>query len=366
MARGDLSVVINSETKAFKQGVDAGIIKPLEEAEKALADLGKSRGPDQLDRDMKDAQKQTERLADETKATARQIERSYREAGRDIKKGVGDGLKDAKQEASQSGRESAASFSGEWTDVGDFLQETVANGLSGFGPLGLAAGIAAAAGIGVITETILGQQEAADELKARLSSAYQEAAEQGRNYLDTAQIIAEASDLMFNKDRADEWKQVQEDAKQLGLDTYDVIAANAGQTDKQREVQQAINALVKQAKEEYDETDSIVGNVGQSVLGIENRWREVIDATEEEKAKARELQEIVAAAEEDRRNQVNQTADTAERRLTALQRAAKPVPIPFTFDAASVDAAARGALSRFQSRVSQGVRVPVGLGRTWE
>lgn len=358
MARGDLSVVINSETKAFKQGVDSGIIKPLEDAEKALTDLGRSRGPEQLERDMKDAQKQTERLADETKATARQIERSYRDAGRDIKKGVGDGLKDAKQEATQSGRESAASFSGEWTDVGDFLQETVANGLSGFGPLGLAAGIAGAAGIGVITETILGQQEAADELKARLSSAYQEAAEEGRNYLDTAQIIAEASDLMFNKDRADEWKQVQADAKQLGLDTYDVIAANAGQTDKQREVQQAINALLQQAKDDYDETDSIVGNVGQSVLGIENRWREVIDATEEEKTKARELQEIVAAAEEDRRNQVNMTADTAERRMRALQTgASNPIRIPVELEDRTDVGALRASVLRRAGRIG----IPVGL-----
>lgn len=358
---------IAADTKAFDQGIRSGVIEPLEDAEKALKELGKSRGPEELERGLKDAQKETEQLADKTKDTAREIDRQYKRAGDDIKKGVGDGLKDAKTEAKQSGRESAASFSGEWTDVGDFLQETVANGLSGFGPLGLAAGIAGAAGIGVITETILSQQEAADELKARLSSAYQEAAEEGRNYLDTAQIIAEASDLMFNNDRADEWKQVQADAKQLGLDTYDVIAANAGQTDKQREVQQAINALIQQAKDDYDATDSIVGNVGQSVLGIETRWREVIAATEEEKTKARELQEIVAAAEEDRRNQVNQTADTAERRLQALQNSAKtPVPIPFTFDANSVDEASRGALRRFQNNVSQGVRVPVGLGRTWE
>jgi hypothetical protein len=360
-------VQIGADAKAFDKGIRDGVIEPLQDAEKALEDLGKSSGPEQLERDLKDAQKETERLADDTKDTAREIDRAYKQAGQDIKKGVGDGLQEATGEAKQSGREAAASFSGEWDDVGDFIQETAANAFGGFGPLGAAAGIAAAAGIGVITNTILSQQEAADELKERLSAAYQAAAEEGRNYLDTAQIVAEASDLMFNKDRADEWKQVQADAKQLGLETYDVIAANAGQTDKQREVQAAINALVQQTKDQYNETDSIVGNVGQSVLGIENRWREVIAATEDEKTKARELQEIVAAAEADRRSQVNQTADAAERRLQSLQQSAKtPVPIPFTYDPASIDAAALGALQRFQNGVSQGVRVPVGLGRTWE
>lgn len=294
--------------------------KALKKLEDAVSDIGSggARDVDDLEDALKDAQRETNELADDSKDAGRDIERAYKDAGDGIKKGVGDGLHDAKDEAKQSGREAAASFSGEWDDVGDFLQETLANAFGGFGPLGAAAGIAAAAGLGVITSTILGQQEAADELKARLSAAYQEAAEEGRTYLDTAQIIAEASDLMFNKDRADEWKQVQEDAKQLGLDVYDVIAANAGETEKQREVQERINALVDEAKGKYGETDSVVGNLGQSVLGIENRWRDVISATEEEKAKAEELAGVVAQTEGEHREQIERTARVAGERYEGL------------------------------------------------
>ena len=40
------TVGINSETKAFKQGIDSGVIAPLEDAQRELIELGKSRGPE--------------------------------------------------------------------------------------------------------------------------------------------------------------------------------------------------------------------------------------------------------------------------------------------------------------------------------
>lgn len=369
MAGGDINIVINSETKAFKFGVESGIIDPLEDAERALEDLGRSRGltdlerglgdvdtavsdigrntgladlerglkdsedaaeklggtsgPTDLERELKDTQRETEELASETKKTAAAIESQYRKAGKDIEKGVGAGLDDAKSEAKQSGTEAAASFSGEWTDVGDFLQETVANGMSGFGPIGVAAGIAGAAGIGIITETILGQQEAADELKARLASAYQTAVEEGRNYLDQAQLFAEASDLMFNADRANEWKQVQEDALALGLDTNTVIAANAGATDEQREVQERINALLEDENSSYTSIREGTTNVKDEVKSLADRWGTVIDATEEQKSKVEALSEFQKDAERAQRDEIKRTADASQARYEAMAKRAK-------------------------------------------
>ncbi|MGW5239497.1 hypothetical protein ACWEOW_11240 [Monashia sp. NPDC004114] len=72
------------------------------------------------------------------------------------------GLDDLKDEAHQSGREAAASFSGGFSDVTDFVQETLANALGGFGAIGGAIGIAAAAGLGFLTSQA---QEAADRIK---------------------------------------------------------------------------------------------------------------------------------------------------------------------------------------------------------
>lgn len=146
MARGDIVIPISTETKAFRQGVEADIIQPLDDAEKALDDLGRStgltdagqdadrlgdklddlgrttgpedlrrdldkagdslddvrrdaekvdtslddlgrnHGPDKLEQSMKDAQRETEELKTETQRTADAIEREYKDAYRDAKR----------------------------------------------------------------------------------------------------------------------------------------------------------------------------------------------------------------------------------------------------------------------------------------
>ncbi|GAA1769739.1 hypothetical protein [Agromyces humatus] len=269
MARGDIEVPISSETKGFKQGVETGIIKPLEDAEKALEELGKSKGADQLERDLEAAQKATDNLADETKDAARIIEREYRDAYRKMKQSADDGFdkakegaNDLKDEAGQAGRESAASFRGEWSDVGEFIQETVANGMSGFGPLGAAAGIAAAVGIGVITSEIQKQQEEADELKRRLTEAYIAAAEEGRNYLSVQQIIEESGAIYEDAERL---AVATADAAKFAVDRQLVVQAMAGDEDAINAVIAAGNALVDEGTQKMrDKADA-----GKNVFDIE-------------------------------------------------------------------------------------------------
>lgn len=310
-----------------------------------------------------DMAKEGDRAGDKLEASFRDMARNAKRAGDDVKTGVGGGLRDLKDEAGQSGREAAASFSGEWSDVGDFVQETVANGLSGFGPLGAAAGIAAAAGIGVLTSTILSQQEAADELRDRLSSAYQTAADEGRTYLDTAQLIAEASDLMFNPDRANEYKQLVADSKNLGLDLYDVIAANAGAQDKQREVQERVNDLLRDYKE-----DAADGQVENDLVGplieLSDRWRTVIDLTEQEQEKARQLSEIQKQAEQDNRDQIERSARAAQERYEGLARSMgmNPIRLKVQLD----DNAAWAQLNRLTSPKSVDMRVKPRGTAEWE
>jgi hypothetical protein len=74
------------------------------------------------------------------------------------------GLDDFKSEAAGSGREAAASFSGGFDDVAGLVQETAANAFGGFGPMGAAAGIAAAAGVGIIVNKINEAKERIKEL----------------------------------------------------------------------------------------------------------------------------------------------------------------------------------------------------------
>lgn len=365
MARGDLSVVINSETKAFAQGVKTGIIAPLEDAEQALQDLGRSSGAGQLERDLRDAQKQTEQLSDETKATARQIERSYRDAGRDIKKGVGDGLDGAKNEAKQSGREAAASFSGEWDDVGDFVQETMANAFEGFGPLGAAAGVAAAVGVGLVTAEIQKQQEMAEQLRERLMSAWKDAATEGRAYLDTAQIIAEAEDLMFNTDRAEEYKTLLDDQKRIGADWYDIVAAHTGDLSAQRDIQDRINQLVESEAGSYESIRDGISKTNPEVQAMADRWGLVIAESERASQAAQDYQEFVRQSGETQREQIDRTAAASQAHYEAMAaRASQGIPVKFVPSTAAVD----NYMAALQRRAAQGITVNVrpGQGRMWE
>ena len=256
MARSPIEIALASETKAFKQGIESGVIAPLEDAIKELRKLGDTDGADKLEVSLKDAQKATERLADETKITAARIEREYRDAYREARQASDDGTSKMKagaqevtQELGSNLGEAVSSIRGDMSDLGQVGQDTLgglAATLAGAGPAGIAGAAALAAGavgLGLVTASLQEQQEQAEKLRERLQDAYAEAARAGLNYLDTVQIISQVQDLAFDPERAEEWKKVQEDANRLGMDTKDVAAAYVGDLDKQQAVMDRIAAL---------------------------------------------------------------------------------------------------------------------------
>lgn len=231
---GGYTVGIASETKAFKQGIESGVIEPLEDAQKELLELGKSRGPEQLERALKDAEKATDRLKDETKDTARVIEQEYRDSYRKLKSssddGIGhakEGLQDFKQEANQTARESAASFDGSAESIVDVFQEISANAFGGFGPAGAVAGLAAAAGIGLAMAGFEDIQEAEEESKKRAGEWAQAYIEAGGKVLSAATTTAVGLDIATDPERFEKAKQ---NAKNWGVDVSVAIAAMAGET----------------------------------------------------------------------------------------------------------------------------------------
>lgn len=319
-----IDLAIAADTQSAMSAIKRGLLEPLEDVSDALEQLSDADATRELERSMRDAQRRTEDAKDEIRDLRTELDRAGRagkDAGRDIDRGMRDakdGVNDFKDEANSTAREAAASFDGSAESIGDAFQEVAANAFAGFGPAGAVAGLAAAAGLGAVTAELTRQQEEADKLRERLAGIYQAAAEEGRSYIDTAQIIAEANDLMFNPDRADEWKRLQEDANRLGLENYDIIAANTGERSAQEQVQERINALIQQEIDKGSESDSIVGNIGQSVYGLKNRWDEVIEVTQEQQAKVRELESIQGRAEESARTQINRTADVAAARYQGL------------------------------------------------
>lgn len=239
------TVGLNSETKAFKQGIESGVIEPLEDAQKELEELGKSKGPDQLERSLKDAQEATERLKDETEDTARAIDQEFKDSYRKVKQssddgmdGAKEGMQDFKQEANQTAKESAASFDGSFESIVDMAQETAANAFGGFGPAGAVAGLAAAAGIGLAMagfENVQEAQEKAAELASEWADRY---VESGQRVATAAQQTAEIVAISSDTER---YKEATENAKIWGTTVSDAMLAMAGNAPAMQIVEDALD-----------------------------------------------------------------------------------------------------------------------------
>lgn len=152
-----------------------GFLSMTGDVEKALDDVADSL--DDLARDTKqnadEAGRQLERgFSDAFDKVRREGKDTSRRMGDDLKHGAkeaGEGFNELGDEAKDSAKEAAASFSGEFTDVADYIQEVLAQALQGFGPIGAAAGIAAAAGVGILISQLEGATDKANELNAQIS-----------------------------------------------------------------------------------------------------------------------------------------------------------------------------------------------------
>lgn len=175
----DLARESDDTTRKLDRGLD-DVSRALDDVSRDADDAG-----DKIEDALTDAAK-------ESSDAAADLERKYKDAldaagnaakgaGDEIGTGVragtdkaGEGLDEFKDEANSTARESAASFTGSFDDVADVLQEVAANAFAGFGPAGAAAGIAAAAGIGMLISSL---QESADEVNENKDRIVELAAE---------------------------------------------------------------------------------------------------------------------------------------------------------------------------------------------
>ncbi|MFP7760911.1 hypothetical protein [Marisediminicola sp. LYQ85] len=173
---------------AAKTGADAGekLEKSLDGAEDAAEKLGKAgkRSGDDIEKGMRDAQRDTKDLEAEIKDARDAFEKAGR-AGRDLgdnvykgaKKGEG-AIDEMGDEALQEAKEMGASF-GSVEDALDSVQSVISNMFVGFGPAGIVAGVAVAAGIGLAMTAGQDAAEAINQAKERVSELTLELYEAG-------------------------------------------------------------------------------------------------------------------------------------------------------------------------------------------
>lgn len=134
------------------------------------------------------------------------------------------GMDDFKGEAASAGREAAQSFSGEFDDIGDLVQEISAQAFGGFGPLGAAAGVAAAVGIGVITKAFGSAKERAEESKQRVVEFF-DAFVEGSGRLSAETITARMQDMLGDPEQ---YQQLRKDAGEARVSIELLARARAG------------------------------------------------------------------------------------------------------------------------------------------
>lgn len=238
----DYSVGLAVDGSAARKGIETGLIDPVEDAQKALTELGKNKGPDQLEKGFKEAADATKKLEKETKETADTISdefrRSYarmKDAQRDATRSAEEGLGELKDESRSTAKEAAASFDGSAESIIDTFQEVAANAFAGFGPAGLIAGVAVAAGIGTATEAFGQNQEKIDQAKQKIREYGLAIIETGQSAAGLDYVTENLKAIVTNSDDATKkLSDIQDLVKKypgLAKDTATLAKAYAGNTD---------------------------------------------------------------------------------------------------------------------------------------
>lgn len=219
-------------------------------AERSLDDAGDaaSDAEREID-DLSDAAKDAEREFKDAADAAKDLGRKAEDAGEDAERAMrdaGEGTQTFKDEAKQNAEEVASSFDGSAESIADGFQGLAASAFSGFGPAGVVAGVAAAAGIGLAIagfEAVEERQERINELAGEWATNY---IESGQRVLTAAQEIAALQQVYTEsyqdlRDNAEEWGVSQETAALAMIGNEEALIASRESLNARMEESNAIN-----------------------------------------------------------------------------------------------------------------------------
>jgi hypothetical protein len=213
------------------------------------------RSMDRLEKAGEDAGEGVEAGAKEGEAAVEKLERSFKDMantfkredlgktiGKDVKRGTdeaSEGMDNLKDESKETAREAAASFDGSAESIIDAFQEVAANAFIGFGPAGLAAGLAIAAGLGIAISAGQGVADAVNDAKSRMVELATALDEAGGDMakVDIAGMVKEwglaIADTkewyeVWQEDAVTNLEKVQKAAKDVGVGWEDMLLAMSG------------------------------------------------------------------------------------------------------------------------------------------
>jgi hypothetical protein len=222
----------------------------IEKMQRALRDLGDT---------SKDAAGKVKDSAQDAENALDDVARAADDAGDKIGKGLDDGFDKAREGAREAGdelkgtaSEAAASWSGEFDDIGDVVQEGLVGGLGAIGgPVGVAAGILGGVAAGsLITE----YTEGVEQLEELTTEIFEAIAEDGATSFAS---MSESAKTAFIETRAEALltehgvKDIASAAEALGVTSATALAAMAGDTEATTQVTEAYNEQVRLLHEQW-------------------------------------------------------------------------------------------------------------------
>lgn len=318
---GDLSKALKNVSDDVDDAADSfkDIDKSAERAFEGVEDSANDAAK-VIDRDLTKA---LEEVEDKAKSTGDTI-------GREVSSGTdaaGEGMSDLREESASTAKEAAASF-GSIEDAASALQEVAANAFVGFGPAGMAAGIIAAAGIGLAISAMQANADEINENKERVVDMARTIAENGGT-LRQSDYISAMEDYGYSIVDTKEWLDIfQEDAitgfeemgklsKESGIDLKTAFDGAFGSVKDAEEGLEQVNEKLTDLKEKKEAVYQLEGSIMDPVDTATLESLETLKSKMEDNIKN---QQVAEEMEKARRKAIEGTVEATLEDIAALEK----------------------------------------------
>jgi hypothetical protein len=253
---------------------------------------------DSLDDVAREGEQATEKLEDGFKELAKASKKAGDDVGDNMKRGTkeaSEGLDTLNENAKSNAKEVAASFDGSAESIADGFQGLAAEAFEGFGPAGLIAGAALAAGIGLATAEFQRTEEEAQKARERIAElglAMIEAGAQGERPLES--VIESLQGIITNsEDAVKKFSDIDKAVKFVGGSAEELALAYAGSEKALENQLEVTEKLLDAAQEEADtasENASRFGAVSEAKVQSLEKQQEELQKVQEETERAAEIE----------------------------------------------------------------------------
>lgn len=276
----NVDLVADASTAIKEAGKFGDALEDVADELKAVGTAGKSIDDkvgdafESIQKEAKTTGKTVEDAGDAFRSLAKDAKKAGDSIGDDVRKGTdkaGEGFDEMKSEAAGTAREAGASFSS-IEDSADVLQEVLANAFAGFGPAGMAAGILAAAGIGLLFAQAQGAAEKIQENKEKMLDLAQTIRDNG-GVLTEADYIAQMEEYgyaiqdtkewweLFQEDAVTGFEQLRDLADQTGLSTREIFRGGFGDAKEAQATLDKVNARIQELKDKKEAVYNLTGSI---------------------------------------------------------------------------------------------------------